>query len=104
MTLAVGQGTDFDSFDPECLESGPAARELTRPACRAGYAVLRYIQYREGSCQGLVAQQVGMSKGDEAPALLQVDAKRLSDRQEALIGEKLDASHARWAHFVMRWA
>lgn len=34
---------------------------------------------REGSCQGLVAQQVGMSKGDEAPALLQVDAKRLTE-------------------------
>ena len=36
---------------------------------------------REGSCQGLVAQQVGMSKGDEAPAVHVDMQKRLTSRQ-----------------------
>jgi len=64
-----------------CLESGPgpAARELTRPAVRGIQLLER--EEREGSCQGLVAQQVGMSKGDEAPAVHVDMQKRLTSRQ-----------------------
>lgn len=75
-------------------------------ACRAGYMLYWIHVLREGSCQGLVAQQVGMSKGDEAQAL-QLGcgyAQRLTGKCcGGLHREENSMLRALDAQFVMRW-